>query len=185
MDLFAILGIGALIRLLRRGRNDHSAPSNTDVPFAPYSAPISPRLGRGDLRLLLRALRGLALAALLVIAALEPWPTAWSASAFLVPYAHGYKLWALRHVDVITVASVVSALLEPLLLVLLRLLRTLAWRLWRGLCATPRALATIANICRLLLTLLHWRLHCRRLRQRWEHLSLPIETRFPISIKEH
>jgi hypothetical protein len=153
LDILAILGLSALLRALRRPRGQPPATDQTTQkePLATRVAeprPLSPRL-----RLLLRAGNGLLLAVLMLVAALLPWPTTWATSAMLVPYVHGWQLWTLNNVDLITIGAVLCAVIEPLLAHALRLLCRLLW----PLCLSPRLLVLLIQLAWVSVYASYWR----------------------------
>jgi hypothetical protein len=145
MEILALLGVGALVRALRRSsKRDATASPYTVDPFvAPINSPgrMGPRLA-----LVLRAGHGLLLAALRLLFALLPWPTAWATSAALAPTIDIWRRAVLAKIDVITAALVGLALIEPLVLPIIR-----------ALTYVPRLLFLLTQLAWVQLRVLHWR----------------------------
>ena len=132
MDILAILGMGYLLRCWRR-RAPERPPASSPYTFPGLSVPPVPPVALAAHlcnALLLRAARGLLLAALLLLLALLPWPTAWATSAALAPIIQPWRLVIVQQLDVLIVSVVGLALSEPLLLRLLRTLRTTPQLCW-------------------------------------------------------
>jgi len=145
MDILAIMGVGYLLRCWRRRAPQHPPAS---APFAFSNLPASPATPAAHLRdtLLLRAARGLMLAALLLLLTLLPWPTAWATSAALAPIVQPWRLAIVQQLDVLIVSLIGIALIEPLLLRLLRTLR-----------ATPLLCWLLARLIWVAIQLAYWR----------------------------
>jgi hypothetical protein len=179
MDVLIILGIGALIRLLRQRRvspiNEppHAPTLTPTMALAPADTPGAQRTSNLK-RLVRRAVCGMLLALSLVVFALLPWPTAWAVSAAAAPDVHHVQAFVLRNVDAVTIGAVVFALLEPLLIGAICLLLS-------SLFAAPHLVWQIARLLGVTIALGYWCIRRRLARWRWQqcciHLITPTSSR--------
>ena len=125
MELLAALGLSYLFRRLRRrARDPQGATPPQSVPDPVSSSAVPPKQEmRAHTALLGHAARGLLLAAMLILLALIPWPTAWAMSAVIAPAVQPWRRWVVDNVDVLTIGLVIFALIEPLLSRLLGAIR--------------------------------------------------------------
>ncbi len=137
MDLLAILGIGALVRLFKRRHTP--TPTNTVLAASPdpiatvalsHPFPVRPRIGSAPWRLLRRAIDGALIAFAFVVFALLRWPTAWPTSAACAPLVHTLQASIRNNVDLITIGAISLAVLEPLLAGVARRLLQLPRAIW-------------------------------------------------------
>jgi len=154
LQALTILTIAAFIRALGRRRRTPPLVAPT-TPETTTSTITPPHRAVGPLQQLLgRARTGMALAGLLLGFAFLPWPTAWALSATLAPALSTPQAWIVRNMDIVTIAAVIVALAEPLIV-----------RLFKRLCRIPRVLWLLVRLARVQVQIGYWRIrnwHARR-----------------------
>jgi hypothetical protein len=168
MDLLAILGIGALVRLFKRRRTP--SPTNTVLAAPPdpiatvalsHLFQVRPQIGSARWRLLRRAIDGALIAFVLVVFALLRWPTAWATSAACAPLVHMLQASIRNNVDLITIGAISLAVLEPLIAGVARRLLQL-----------PRAIWLLSRLAWVYGRIGYWRARNWRLRRSYhQHLA--------------
>ena len=159
LQALTILTIAAFIRALGRRRRATPLVAPT-TPQTTTSHTTPPHRAVGPLQQLLgRARKGMALAGLLLGFAFLPWPTAWALSATLAPALSTLQAWIVRNMDIVTIAAVIVALAEPLIV-----------RLFKGLCQIPRVLWLLTCLARVQIQIGYWRIrnwYARRTSQKF------------------
>jgi hypothetical protein len=96
------------------------------------------------------------LSGLILALAFIPPPAAWATSVMWLPYVQIGRQWIIHNIDVLTVAAVMIASIEPALLRLLALARLVIY--------APRLLYLLVGLVWVYLQIGYWRYRNRRLR---------------------
>jgi hypothetical protein len=153
LQALTILTTAAFIRALGRRRRTPPLVAPTTPQTTTSTTPTHRAVGPLQ-QLLGRARKGMALAGLLLGFAFLPWPTAWALSATLAPDLSTLQAWIVRNMDIVTIAAVIAALAEPLIV-----------RVFKWLRQIPRMVWLLVRLARVQVQIGYWRIrnwHARR-----------------------